>query len=145
MPWFICPLFVKQGTPQGMDALLARMIKRQVFATLVVAVLAFIFLNQFGVGLHGAISALAGGGSAILGGLAAKMKLQNKAVGTQAGSVLVNILVAEAIKIAIIAISLLLVFKFYEKLVPVALIAGLAAAAVVSGAAIFAINEKNNA
>ena len=128
-----------------MDALLARMIKRQVFATLVVAVLAFIFLSQFGVGLHGAISALAGGGTAILGGLAAKMRLQNKAMGTGAGSVLVNILIAEAIKIAIIAISLLLVFKFYEKLVPVALIAGLAAAAVVSGAAIFAINEKNNA
>ncbi|MDR5172110.1 ATP synthase subunit I [Methylobacillus flagellatus] len=128
-----------------MDELLARMIKRQVFATLVVAVLAFVFLNKFGVGLHGAFSALAGGGSAILGGLAAKMKLRNKTAGLGAGSVLVNILIAEAIKIAVIAITLLLVFKFYEKLVPIALIAGLAAAAIMSGAAIFAINEKNNA
>ncbi|ABE51014.1 MULTISPECIES: ATP synthase subunit I [Methylobacillus] len=128
-----------------MDELLASMIKRQVLATLVVAVLAFVFLNKFGVGLHGALSALAGGGSAILGGLAAKMKLQNKTAGMGAGSVLVNVLIAEAIKIAVIAITLLLVFKFYEKLVPIALIAGLAAAAIMSGAAIFAINEKNNA
>lgn len=128
-----------------MDALLARMIKRQVLATLVVAGLAFVMLGQYGIGVHGAFSALAGGGSAILGGLAAGMKLKGKTATAGAGSVLVNILIAEAIKIAVIAIALLLVFKFYDKLVPIALIAGLAAAAVVSGAAIFAINEKNNA
>ncbi|MCB5190969.1 ATP synthase subunit I [Methylobacillus arboreus] len=128
-----------------MDELLAKMIKRQVFATLVVSILAFVVLNQYGVGLHGALSALAGGGSAILGGLAARMKLQNKTATAGAGSVLVNILIAEAIKIAVIAITLLLVFNFYSKLIPIALIAGLAAAAIMSGAAIFAINEKNNA
>ncbi|MCB5185724.1 ATP synthase subunit I [Methylobacillus gramineus] len=123
-----------------MDELLANMIKRQLVATLVVAVIAFALL-----GLHGALSALAGGGAAVLGGLAAKLKLQNKTATTGAGSVLVNILIAEAIKIAVIAISLLLVFKFYGHLIPIALIGGLAAAAIMSGAAIFAINEKNNA
>ncbi|MCB5189035.1 ATP synthase subunit I [Methylobacillus caricis] len=123
-----------------MDELLAKMIKRQVLATAVVALIAFFVL-----GLHGAFSALAGGGSAVLGGLAAKLKLQNKTVATGAGSVLVNILIAEAIKIAVIAISLLLVFKFYGHLIPLALLGGLAAAAIMSGAAIFAINEKNNA
>ncbi|WP_025871720.1 ATP synthase subunit I [Methylobacillus glycogenes] len=128
-----------------MDELLAKMIKRQVLATLVVSVLAFLVLNRYNVGLHGALSALAGGGSAILGGLAAKWKLQNKTAVVGAGSVLVHILIAEAIKIAVIGISLLLVFKCYEKLIPIALIAGLAAAAIMSGAAIFAINEKNNA
>lgn len=51
-----------------MDELLAKMIKRQVLATLVVSVIAFLVLNRYNVGLHGALSALAGGGSAILGG-----------------------------------------------------------------------------
>jgi ATP synthase protein I len=48
---------------------------------------------------------------------------------------------AEAVKILVIAVLLFLVFKLYQQLVPVALIAGLAAAALFSGAALAKVNE----
>lgn len=122
-----------------MGELLGRMIQRQVLTSLIVACLAFLLA-----GLHGGLSALAGGLAVILGSLAAKWNLHGKQ-SAQAGSILVAVLIAEAIKIAVIAITLLMIFTLYSKLVPIALIAGLAAAAIMSGAAIFAINEKNNA
>ena len=50
---------------------------------------------------------------------------------------------AEAIKIIAIAVLLLLIFKLYaSNLVPAALIAGLAVAALLSGIGIMRVNEK---
>lgn len=122
-----------------MDAVLSQMIKRQVVATVLVALVAYLLI-----GLHGALSALAGGGAAILGSLAAAKKLQSSAAKNTAGSALADLLVAEVIKIAVIAIALLLVFTLYRNLIPLALIFGLGSAAIMSGAAIFTLNEKNN-
>jgi ATP synthase protein I len=56
--------------------------------------------------------------------------------------VLIRLLKAEAVKIVIIVLLLWLTFKFYSGLVPLALIIGLAGAALFSGAAIFAMNDQ---
>jgi ATP synthase protein I len=98
-------------------------------------------------GLHAGISAFAGGFAAVAGGFAGARVASgsNKKDNNQpAGIVLVRLLKGEAVKIAIIALVLLLVFKFYSGLVPLALILGLAGAALMSGAAIFSINQKSN-
>jgi ATP synthase protein I len=50
--------------------------------------------------------------------------------------VLINMLKAEAVKIVLIALLLLIAFKLYKQLVPMALMAGLAASALFSGAAL---------
>lgn len=75
----------------------------------------------------------------VIGSLAAFWVVQKKQ--QDAGSMIVTLLKAEAIKILVIFLTLLLVFKVYAGLVPLALICGLGAAALLSGAAIFSIKE----
>lgn len=125
-----------------MDLVFQRMIRTQALVTVCVAVVAFVLG-----GLHAGISAFAGGFAAVAGGFAGARVASgsNKKDNNQpAGIVLVRLLKGEAVKIAIIALVLLLVFKFYSGLVPLALILGLAGAALMSGAAIFSINQKSN-
>lgn len=110
----------------------------QIIATVLVAVVAFSLA-----GIHAAFSALGGGGAAILGGFAAVSLTRGRKADT-AGSALLVLLKAEAIKILVIAIVLLAIFKFYKGLVPLALIGGLACAALISGAALRALDEDNN-
>lgn len=121
-----------------MGEVLRQMLKRQLLATLVVGLSAFALF-----GIHGGLSAVAGGGAAVLGGLAASRKLARDVSRKTAGSVLANLLVAEVIKITVIAVVLLLVFKLYTQLIPLALILGLGAAAIMSGAAILNLNDKD--
>jgi len=122
-----------------------RMIKMQVIATIVVAVVAYV-VSGFNAGL----SAVAGGFAAIAGGFAgaqmASGKPQNDHNNSQqnAGGMLIRLLKAEAVKIAVVVLVLWMVFKFYTGLVPLALIFGLAGAALCSGVAITSINEKSN-
>ena len=109
----------------------------QVIATalLALALLAF-------AGVHAAISALLGGTSVIVGcyvGVVATGGSCN----TNPGAVLITLLKAEAIKIVVIVLLLLVTFKFYEGLVPLALIGGLASAALISGAGLRAVNNEN--
>lgn len=59
---------------------------------------------------------------------------------TDASAILVNLLKAEAVKILVIIVLLVIIFGFYKQLVPFALIAGLAAAAIFSGAALSKLN-----
>ncbi|MFM6979541.1 MAG: hypothetical protein ACKOW7_05990, partial [Methylophilaceae bacterium] len=56
------------------------------------------------------------------------------------GSILMAILKGELVKIAIIATLLLLIFKFYVLLVPIALIIGLAITALMAGKAFVSTN-----
>jgi ATP synthase protein I len=114
------------------DALMYRnMLRWQVMATVVVTVVAGLFS-----GIPAGISAFLGGVSVIIGAwFAAKIAARGRAK-SQAADVLINLLKAEAVKILIIAIILFAVFKLYQSLVPFALIAGLAAAALFSGAAL---------
>lgn len=113
------------------------MIRMQVIVTLLVGMAAIAIA-----GTSGGISALAGGGAAILGSVAGAMVMGKGSRDKNAGSVLIALLRAEAVKILVIVLALWLVFKFYAGLIPLALIAGLGGAALLSGAAVYAMNEK---
>jgi len=107
----------------------SKMLKIQLIATLAVAVVMFLFF-----GLHAAISAVLGGVS-VLAYLASLVARRAEGL-ADASAILVNLLKAEAIKIIVIVAVLMVIFVFYKQLVPFALIAGLAAAAIFSGAAL---------
>ena len=59
------------------------------------------------------------------------------------GGILIALLKAEAVKIAVIALLLLAAFKFYKGLVPLALIGGLTAAVLISGAGLRTLGNEN--
>ncbi|HEU4708372.1 MAG TPA: ATP synthase subunit I [Methylophilaceae bacterium] len=107
----------------------------QGIVTALVAVLAYVLSGK-----HASISVVAGGFAVMLGGFAGMAIARRK--GATAGSALIVLLKAEAVKIAVIALVLLGVFKFYEGLVPLALIGGLACAALISGAALKTLDEE---
>lgn len=107
------------------------MLQYQLLASVSVALLASLLAGN-----AAAYSALLGGSAVILGaGVATKIVERGQRL-VQPTAVLLNLLKAELIKIIIIAIVLFAVFKMYLALVPFALIAGLAAAALFSGAAL---------
>jgi ATP synthase protein I len=108
-----------------------KMTALQLKATVVVAIAAY-FLS----GKHAALSVIAGGLSVVIGAWFASKILAKTEGSTEPTSVLFNLLKAEAVKIVIVGLLLFLVFKFYQQLVPFALIVGLAAAAFLSGAAL---------
>jgi ATP synthase protein I len=107
------------------------MLRSQLIATLVVSAIALVIS-----GLHGGISALAGGLCVVIGALLASKIAQRSDRKKDASAILINLLKAEAVKILVIVVLLFITFKVYRQLVPFALIAGLAAAALFSGAAI---------
>jgi ATP synthase protein I len=118
-------------TSQSDAQMYRNMLRWQVMATAVVVVIALLVS-----GIPAGISSLFGGSAVIVGAwFAAKIAARGRAK-NQAADVLINLLKAEAVKILIIAIILFAVFKLYQSLVPFALIAGLAAAALFSGAAL---------
>lgn len=107
----------------------------QISAILFVALTAY-----FLAGSHGAFSALAGGFAVWAGTQLAALSMRKKG-GANAGGALLVLLRAEAIKIVVIALLLLLIFKLYAAhVVPAALIAGLAVAALLSGLGIMRAN-----
>lgn len=108
----------------------------QVVTTLLVALVLLLLKGQ-----HTGLSALAGGLSVLLGTwVAAKIAQRNEV--QQPTAILFNLLKAEAAKIVVIVLSLFVIFKSYEQLVPFALIMGLAAAALFSGAAMAKQNKS---
>jgi len=94
-------------------------------------------------GLSAAISAIAGGASVIVGGYAGMMVARRPNGGTP-GDILISLLKAEAIKVLVIAVLLLVTFKYYQGLVPLSLIGGLVGSALASGAGLRAIKNENN-
>ena len=117
-------------------SIFSKMLRLQLIATAVIAVVSLVIL-----GLHAGISALLGGLAVIIGAfIAAKIAQRNK---QDATAVLINLLKAEAVKVIVIFVLLLIVFKVYKQLVPFALIAGLAAAALVSGAAMSKLDNTD--
>jgi ATP synthase protein I len=122
-----------------------QMLKWQLLATISVSVLVFILAKFVGVALpeHAALSAFFGGMSAVLGGVAGSLIAKSGDKKNNAGAILITMLKAEVVKIFIIALLLFLTFKLYnEHLVPIALILGLAASAILSGAAFFGLDKK---
>jgi ATP synthase protein I len=107
----------------------------QIVVTLLIAAIALVLANA-----HVALSILGGGLAVVLGGFAGMVLARKQPA--SAGSALLTLLKAEAIKIAVIALVLLAIFKFYEQLVPLALIGGLACAALISGAALRTLDQE---
>lgn len=113
----------------------SKMLRLQVIATVLVAI-ASLGLS----GLHAGLSAVLGGLAVIIGAfIASKIAQRSK---QDATAVLINLLKAEAVKVLVIFALLLITFKLYKQLVPFALIAGLAAAALLSGAAMSKLDSK---
>lgn len=113
----------------------SQVIKIQMIAVMILATIVMITFN-----LNASISVVLGGGSVMIGSYVASI-LSKRSVNQQdATAVIINLLKAEAVKIMVILLLLLLVFKFYTGLVPFALIAGLAITAIFSGAALSKLN-----
>lgn len=85
----------------------------------------------FTLGWHQALSLLAGGVVVFLGTFVG-VKVAYKDVTSSASATLLRLLEAEVIKIVIIALLLLLLFKTYRQLVPWGVMLGLAIAALAS-------------
>jgi len=107
-----------------------KMVVRQLtFGILAAIVLGFIFT------IHTGLSLLAGIMPVVLGVIIAS-PIAIKKNKNNAGSVIINALKAEAVKIFLVLGLLWLEFKFYSELVPIALVVGLIVAALISGMAI---------
>ncbi|GBG13760.1 ATP synthase protein I [Novimethylophilus kurashikiensis] len=113
-------------------------LRRQLIVTLVLSILAY-----FAAGMNAATSVLGGAAAAILGGYAG-MKVAEGGKASTPGGALMVLLKAEAVKLGVIAVLLFAVFKFYKGLVPLALIGGLACAALISGAALRTLDADKN-
>ena len=131
----------EQKTPSGLvtgstdsNKVFKKMLQWQLIATLIVAVMAGIIS-----GGHAGFSALIGGACVVIGAYFASKIAQRSS--KEAATVLVNLLKAEAVKIVIIVVLLFIAFKVYKQLVPFALIAGLAASALFSGAAMSKLDK----
>ena len=110
------------------NSVFSSMLRWQLVATGVVALVALLIF-----GVHAGISAVAGGLSVVVAAFVASKIAQRS--NKEASAILINMLKAEAIKILLVVILLFITFKVYKQLAPMALIAGLAAAALFSGAA----------
>jgi ATP synthase protein I len=114
--------------------------KWQSISTLMIAFLAYWFA-----GIPGTVSAVIGGGAVMVGGWVAGRIAKRGENSLNSGAVLFSLLKAEAAKILVIVLLLLAGFKVYaESIVPFALIVALAAAALLSGTAFFALDKKDN-
>jgi ATP synthase protein I len=110
------------------------MLRSQLLATVAVAVIAFIIS-----GTNAGLSAIAGGLAVVLAAfVASKVAISKR---KDAASVLGSMLKAELIKIVLIIVFLIIIIKGFKELVPWALMIGLAAAAIISGAAMSKRNK----
>lgn len=100
------------------------------------------FVSWTYVGFHAAASTILGGSAIILGGYIGVGAIRNSSNAT-AGTILIAMLKAEAVRIIIIIFILLIAFKFYKELVPMALIGGLAATALISGVGLRTLGNEN--
>ena len=101
---------------------------------------ALIVLGFFG--LHAGISVLSGAFVVIIG-LTVSTPIANKSRGTnEASSIVMDALKAEGVKILIIILLLWAIFNFYDDKVPLAIIFGLAIAAIFSGIGLTKIDTK---
>ncbi|MDE2309757.1 MAG: ATP synthase subunit I [Betaproteobacteria bacterium] len=94
-------------------------------------------------GMNAAFSAVAGGSSVIVGGLAGMLMARRPNGGTP-NAILFSLLKAEVIRVLVIAMLLLAAFRYYRGLVPLSLIGGLAGSALASGAGLRAVNNEND-
>ena len=102
---------------------------------------ALIVLGFFG--LHAGISVLSGAFVVIIG-LIVSTPIANKSQETnEASTIVMDALKAEGVKILIIILLLWAIFNFYEDKVPLAIVFGLAVAAIFSGIGLSKLDTKN--
>lgn len=118
------------------SGVVGKMLRWQLSATAVVAIIALVLASE-----HAAVSALLGGLSATVGALCGAIVAQRVRNKTNVSEILGSMLKGEGVKIIVIVALLFCIFKFYQQLVPFALIAGLAVGAIFSGAAIAKTQE----
>ena len=124
---------------EKVTAIFKRAAKWQSLSTLVIAVVAYAIAGESGL-----ISALIGGGVVLAGSFIATRIARRSENSTRAGAILINLLLAEAVKILVIVMLLWLSFKVYaDQLVLMALFCSLAAAAILSGSAVYALNSES--
>lgn len=110
------------------------MLRSQLLATAAVAIIAFVIS-----GMNAGLSAVAGGLAVTLAAfIASKVAVSKR---QDAASVLGSMLKAELIKIVLIVLFLYIAITGFKDLVPWALIIGLAAAAIISGASLSKRNK----
>ncbi len=107
----------------------------------IIVTVAFCFIYLLFSSVNAAISSSLGGVVALVGGYAGVLMTRRR-VDQTAGGVLIALLKAELTKIVVIAVLLLAIFKLYNGLVPLALIGGLAASVLVSGAGLGAVGNN---
>jgi ATP synthase protein I len=117
------------NTGESADNNFSGMLRSQLLATVAVGLAAYAISGK-----HAGISALAGGLAVLLAAFFASKIAQGKS--NNASAILMRMLKAELVKIILIILFLIGIFKGYKELVPGALIAGLAVTAIISGAAI---------
>lgn len=119
------------------ERLFIKMLAFQTLATCVVSLTAFVISGK-----NAAISAFLGGFSVVFASAFASLVFARNRNRHDATAILISLILAEAVKLVFVFIFLFLVFKQYKNLVPFALIAGLMAAAVLSGATISSSQQK---
>jgi len=127
-----------EATNKNISRAVSKAARWQLIVTVVISVASLLLA-----GLDAALSAIAGGASVIVGSYAGVVATRGR-YSTSPSGVLITLLKAEAIKVLVTATLLLLAFKFYRGMVPLSLIGGLAAAALVSGIGLRAIDDENN-
>lgn len=128
------------SAPEKVTAIFKRAAKWQGISTIVIALVAYWFAGQ-----PGFISAVIGGGVVLIGSFIATRIAKRSEKNTQASAILINMLVAEAVKILTIVLLLWLSFKIYaDHMVLMALFSSLAAAAILSGTAVYALNSESD-
>ncbi|MDD2720560.1 MAG: ATP synthase subunit I [Gallionella sp.] len=108
----------------------------QLLATLTAGIATVLLIS-----INAGVSVILGGLSAVIGGYVGVL-MTHKRVQQSPGGMLIALLKAEATKVLVIAAQLLVIFKNYEGLVPLALIGGLAISVLVAGAGLGAVGKN---
>ncbi len=115
-----------------------------IYKKMIVRQLIFGSIGAIGLGIiftiHTGISLLAGVMPVVIGVLVAS-PIANQKNKNNPGGIVISALKAEAVKIFLILALMWLEFKFYNELVPIALVVGLVMAALISGVAISHIDN----
>ena len=115
-----------------------------IYKKMIVRQLIFGSIGAIGLGIiftiHTGISLLAGVMPVVIGVLVAS-PIANQKNKNNPGGIVISALKAEAVKIFLILALMWLEFKFYNELVPIALVVGLVMAAMISGVAISHIDN----
>lgn len=104
-----------------------KMLLWQSIATVTVSLIAFFYAGQ-----HAMFSMLIGGLSVVIASFFAARIANKSRYAKVAAAALVNILIAEVVKIFLIVVLLTIAYAQYQQLIPVALLMGLMVAAIVA-------------